>query len=523
MPKGGKITGMDTKSLSISKMQPEDTGPYTCLVRMSGVATSVETLPFHIVLRYKPVVTLRAIDQGIVSGAVSEQITAINSTTRFSATGLPPGVTISATGVLTGRPGRPGQYKPKITATNLAGNSPPVEFEWNIADFPLTARGVWTGIVERKTGLNTDFGGRLKITVSNTGTYTGSITLGSKSYAWSSRIDALLNNTEPTTPFTISRGRLLSPLTGNITLNLTTDQLSGSITDGTHTSTFKAFRNPWSATNKPVLVTTAYNSALEVPSPLVLNPIYPQGHGHVKLTISTTGTVIWAGKLADATTLTGSTTLGPLGETSIHSMLYVNTGSIQGWGTVTLATGLVDGDVNWLKSPQLPTSTTRSYKTGIPLHSLTIRGAQYSRPVVPTMIIDLDPQPLTGPLINNAKLRFTGLPMLMPLEQSFKVTKSNTATVPSLAAENPQNVRLSLNAATGTISGTFSFRNDDPFDTTAPYAQILRTETYSGLIVTRAGLNQGIGYFNLVELPDTVGEKATTTPSLSGKVELIKP
>ena len=523
IPKGGKISGMDSKTLSITNMQPEDTGPYTCVVRMSGIAETIETLPLTVELRYKPIVTPRSLDDGIVSGAVNEQISAIHGTTRFTATGLPPGVSISPSGLLTGRPGRLGIYKIKITATNLAGSSPPMEFEWDIKDFPLAARGTWTGIVQRDSGLNTGLGGRVKLTISNTGTYTGTITLGAKTYSWASRIDALLNNANPTTPFAISRGRVLTPLTGNLLLNLSTDRLSGAISDGSNTATFEAFRNPWSATNKPVQASTAYNAALEVPEALALNAAYPQGHGHVKMTVGTTGIVSWAGKLADATTLTGSSTLGLLGETSFHAMLYSNTGSAQGWSTITLDSGLVDGTMDWFKSPQPDKSTTRTYKSGIPLHSLKVRGARYLRPASLAMILDLDSQPATGPLTNNAKLRFTGLPLFTRLDQTFKITQSLTAVMPTLILENPQGVRLSFSATTGTLSGTFSFSDDDPNDSTLPYAKILRIGSFSGLLVTRPDLNQGIGYFNLAELPDTVGEKSTSTPIISGKAELTRP
>ncbi len=523
IPKGGKISGMDTKTLSITNMQPEDTGPYTCVVRMSGVADTIETLPVTLELRYKPVVTPRSIDDGIVSGAVNEQISAIHGTTRFTATGLPPGVSISPSGLLTGRPRKSGKFKAKITATNLAGSSPPVEFEWDIKDFPLEARGTWTGIVQRESGMNTDLGGRVKLTVSNTGTYTGTLTLGAKTYSWASRIDALLNNANPATPFTISRGRVLTPLTGNILLNLSTGRLSGTISDGSNTGAFEAFRNPWSAANKPVLANTSFNTALEVPDALVLLASYPQGYGHVKMTVSTTGIVTWAGKLADATTLTGSSTLGPLGETSFHSMLYSNSGSTQGWSTITLVSGLVDGTMDWFKSPQPAKSTTRTYKSGIPLHTLKVRGAKYIKPISSAMILDLDPQPETGPLINNAKLNFTGLPLTTTLEQTFKITKTLTTMMPTLITENPQSVRLTFSAATGTLSGSFNFSDDDPNDTTVPYAKILRTGSFSGLLVTRPDLNQGIGYFNLAELPDTVGEKSTTTPIISGKAELTRP
>ena len=50
---------------------------------------------------------------------------------------------------------------------------------------------------------------------------------------------------------------------------------------------------------------------------------------------------------------------------------------------------------------------------------------------------------------------------------------------------------------------------------------MLVTSIGSGLLITRPDLTQGIGFFNLAELPDTPGEKSTATPIVSGKVEVL--
>jgi hypothetical protein len=204
-------------------------------------------------------------------------------------------------------------------------------------------------------------------------------------------------------------------------------------------------------------------------------------------------------------------------------MLYANTGSAQGWSTITLASDLVDGSLSWFKAPQLATSTTRSYKGGIPLHSLIVKGARYTKPAIGTQIIGLDPLPAATSLINNARLRFTGLPLATPLEQLFQITATNTAKMPTLLTVNPQSARLTLNAVTGTLTGTFAFSDNDPYDVIAPIAKIARPATYSGLLITRHDLTQGIGFFNLAELPDVPGEKSTVTPIVSGKAEFVRP
>jgi GH25 family lysozyme M1 (1,4-beta-N-acetylmuramidase) len=51
----------------------------------------------------------------------------------FTATGLPPGVTISGAGQITGSPSVPGSYTPTMSATNGQGVSGSVSFGWDVA------------------------------------------------------------------------------------------------------------------------------------------------------------------------------------------------------------------------------------------------------------------------------------------------------------------------------------------------------------------------------------------------------
>jgi GH25 family lysozyme M1 (1,4-beta-N-acetylmuramidase) len=58
-------------------------------------------------------------------------------TPAFTATGLPPGMTISAGGQITGWPGTPGAYHPTVTAT-AGGTSGSVSFPWTVTTAPGT-------------------------------------------------------------------------------------------------------------------------------------------------------------------------------------------------------------------------------------------------------------------------------------------------------------------------------------------------------------------------------------------------
>jgi len=517
---GGRITGATTNTLNVNIATPADAGGYVCRVSLPGAAPVIDTLPAVVTIRQKPVVTPPTMTNGVISGIVSYTFTADNGASKFTATGLPPGVTFnSTTGVLSGRPTKVGTYAIIITATNSAGTGAPVTVLWTVEDFPLAARGVWNGLVERETVLNGGFGGRLTLTVATAGTYTGKITLGTKSYSWTSRVDALPGNAACTTPFTIVRPKPLTALSGSFTLNLATGTLTGTLTDGSAAvAALSATRCPWSSTFKATAYAASYNAALQLPAVLVGDPVYPQGDGHATLVITTAGAVTWTGKLADGTALTGSSTLGPLGQVSQHLMLYTNTGSSQGWSTLTSASGLLDGTLDWLKNPQIASSTTRSYKAGIPLHVLTLRGAKFIKPATGQIVLGL-----AAPPPDNAELLFTGAPLAADIAQLFQISTTNVVKIPTTAVLNPQAVKLTLNATTGAISGSFTLKDNDPLDLTPPITLITRTANYSGVLVTRPDLTQGTGHFNLAELPDAPGEKATTTPIVSGKAKLGAP
>jgi subtilisin-like proprotein convertase family protein len=519
-PGGGIITGATGPTLSITAMQPADEGAYTCVISMAGVVEPIESNVTAVTLRVKPVLNAPNLSTGVRNSLVNFGFTASNSPTSFRITGMPAGVTFNTTtGALGGRPGKAGSYLLKVAASNAAGSSAEIQVPWTVDEFPTQAVGTWEGIMDRNADLNQKLGGRFRITVTTTGAYSGSLTLGTRSVSWKGFVDALSGGVNPTTPLSISLGRNVTPLTGSFKLDYGTKTLVGSFSDTRPTTltSFSAVQQTWSSKNRPVSVSTPYNTALLPPAEHLGVAAYPQGSGHAVLSLSTSGVVAWSGRTADDTTFTGSSALGAAGQTCLHVLLYSKFGSLQGWSTIALGSGLADGTLSWYKNR--PTATTRSYAAGIPEHGLTVRGARYTKPGTGVMLIGLTPPVLTTD--QNARLLFTGAPLAGPLQQTFHLTAANAVKMPAGATLNPQSVKLTLAAATGKFTGSIIFKDNDPFDVTPPIAIITRTAKFAGLLVTRPDLNQGIGAFNLAELPDTPGEKSTTSPILSGKVEIL--
>lgn len=526
---GGTITGATSATLNITSMQALDVGGYACVVGMTGLVETIETNATAITVTLKPTVVTPSFGTAVRGNAISIQLAASNNPTSYTVTGLPLGVTLNkTTGLISGRLTKPGNHTLYISATNSAGVGAVLPYSWVVEEFPVAAIGTWQGITDRNLDSNQNLGGKIKITVTSTGSCSGSLTLGAVTKPWSGYVQALPANANPTTAFTISMGTGKSPLTGTYTLDLTNKTFTGSFNTGlpVTTTAFNGVRAHWSATNKPVTAVTVYNNALELPGTLVGNAGYPQGTSYAVLSLSTAGVVTWSGKLADGSTLTGSSPLGSAGQTCYHGLLYTNTGSAQGWANINIGTTLVDGSVDWFKAVQKPTSTTRSYKAGIPRHDLNLRGARYTKPATGAMILGLTKPVSTTSTTPNARLLFTGAslaPLVAPLEQLFQVTAVNGVKMPTKVADNPKAVRLTLATASGLLSGGFTLKDPDPLDLIAPVAVISRAATYNGLIVPHPDINQGVGFFNLAELADEVGEKNTTTKVVSGKMELTAP
>jgi hypothetical protein len=59
-------------------------------------------------------------------------LSASNSPTQWIVTGLPPGLRVSSSGVISGRVLAPGTYKLRIVASNATGSSAPVEVTWQV-------------------------------------------------------------------------------------------------------------------------------------------------------------------------------------------------------------------------------------------------------------------------------------------------------------------------------------------------------------------------------------------------------
>ncbi|TDU81409.1 astacin (peptidase family M12A) [Prosthecobacter fusiformis] len=518
---GATISGSGSKSLKITNMNALLAGAFTCQMRMGPKTPATSNwAPVYgnngdtnVSVIEKPVISTPVLPSHIVSETVDIPILVSNSPTKVSVSGLPAGVVYNTiTRKLTGKATAPNKmvkgiaqpYQIKISATNTAGTVVAGPFPWNITSLDTRAEGSYNALIDRNLALNGTtgnthgFGGTFKTTITNTGALSGTLKLGSVSYSFKGALNAYQptvddEDVNPTASITITRKSPLPSIGITLDFDLTAGSVTGTVTAGAALAPLNGCK---------AIISTAYeglhNAALFIDPTLTTNTDYPQGSGYATLKVSKTAVVTWGGKLSDSTAIVGSFPVGVGGLVPLNAMMYSNTGSVQGWVTITSSNHHVDGSVNWYKAQQ---NTTFSYKAGIPPHNLTVTGGLYEpKNVSLYSMLGLS----AGEA--NTQTAFSKGGLGSPLTKTFKITADNKLTVPV----HDIALSLKITPATGLITGSFT---QPGLTLSKP-----RKATVYGAIIPR--LNKGHGFFVLPELPTP---PATTAPILSGKVEIGAP
>lgn len=529
------VSGVDRAKLVITKVKATAAGVYSCRLRMpdaaGGAAIEQSGSEHSVTVTLKPVVDDLVFGPWRVGGAIADQVTAQNHATRFAVSGLPRGVIInSATGLLTGKPRLARPYRLVVTAFNSAGRSEPKAFDVLCEDFAPKAQGSFDGIIERGA-LNLQLGGGIKATVTSTAAFSGRLSLGRATHRFGGVLDTL-PGPNATAAVVIRRGRVLPVLTLTLQFDAATGELTGAVADGAQPAVeLLARRNPWHRRNQPATgLEGTYTAAIRPllqplldvePVELLLGnesipqppPNIPMGAGFVTAKVSSAGVVSWAGRLADGSVLTRTSTLSDSGQSSFHALLYGGTGSTQGWNEWTEPGDeseevQVDGEWDWFKQIQLSSKVT-NYRGGFPLHELEVTGGKYLPPMRGERVLEIAAEPE-----RNARLSFVegGIQQAsMGAAASVDFTLNTANKMEALpTSENVTMTRLTrLVANTGSFQGQFVLR--DPRPGGGP--ELPRRVTFFGMLVPRLG--KGFGYFLLPELTEL-----KPVPVLSGRVAL---
>lgn len=439
----------------------------------------------------------------------------------YAVKNLPPGLKANLTakvnsdgrnpGVIYGTPTTSGSFRVELSATTTLGATPPANLMMHVSNpFSQTMDGYslagqFSGVID-PSALSGSLGGTLVIKTTTSGTFTGTLTLGSVKYSISGRFDG---TTGVAAPITIIRK---APFVTNLTLALTMDLsatsatrggITGTLSDGGPPEPVAAFREVWSKTLPAAYFAdvkgSVYNTALFIDSAHLNDDGYPQGVSYARITTDQLGKAAVAGKLADGTGITGSAIIWPDGQVPLFLPLYTSKGSLV--GTLQLGTGfaedlVVDNDITGSLDWKRPAITGKLYSTGFTTR-VDATGGVYAAPVKGSRVLDL------GSAASHATVVLNLMKGGLSGTVSANLTVSTANLVTGITPNN-NTIKITFTPATGLMAGEFAVG--------------VRKAKLEGLILPANPLNDSEAY-GFFLLPGA----AAADPTLSGFVFIGRP
>ena len=398
--------------------------------------------------------------------------------TSYSIKGLPAGLTVSTvTGGISGRPAKSGTFQVTAAAKNAFGTGPVATFTLTVKALPTSMAGTYAGLV----GINSDrltedflaekLRGAAQMTVSAAGAISGSLRLADGTYAFRGVFakDALGYYYEASIKHKDGRVSVFQ-IWPYQDVALAQQGYRGLLFSDTERQELMLTRDGW-AGNRSALAEYAGYYTVALPGQLAFSgATYPTGVGYVTVNLNASGVATLAGVMGDGTAWSGSATAYPAPDGNglivpLFASLYTGAGQV--WGTLRIApqaTGkydntmesyaaayvsdqsyVEDGGLLWVAKAR---SASRLYPDGFCL-GLTVSGGYYN----------------TGAMTHEARLSKAGHMLYLSFDTlsswsddpSVTVALSDsTVWLPSGAAANPCGTTLSINTATGLISGRFA-------------------------------------------------------------------
>jgi uncharacterized repeat protein (TIGR02543 family) len=304
---------------------------------------------------------------------------------------------------------------------SLTSTSNKISFK--MADgYSLTANFVpnpFSAVTNTYQGLiNTSIGaGMVKIVSTGSGKFFGKLILdgAAQSFTGKFALDGTAQVTVPT-----SDG---GTLTFNLQLDLTggSNQITGSVTDGTDTAALSLDGKAYDAKNNPATEAGRYTMVL----PADKNSNAPAGNGFAVVKISKSGLALITGKLADGTSFVTSSFLNADGHLTVYVPLYKKSGYLAGDLVFSAQSGSdFSGILTWA-GPAFSAS-------------LNVIGSAY---------------------VNDGALTFSGAASVTlqggDLSNSVDATVQISGNTITADAPNTAQLQLKVNATSGVITGKF--------------------------------------------------------------------
>ncbi len=329
-------------------------------------------------------------------------------------------------------------------------------FQANFALNPFgQAASTFNGLFFDPNGISPQSAGSFSLVLTPNGKFTGSLQLGTGRLSLKGQFDGAGNATN-----TIARG-MQSSLTVGLQLELgSLDQITGSVSDGTHTASLLADRAAFDGRQN--IAPQAGQYTMIIPGSSGSSSL-PGGDSYATVTVDKAGKIKLAGSLADGTKLTQSAAVSKNGDWPFFVSLYGGNGAILAWLTfLTTPTNDVNGDLVWVK-PSV--ATAKFYPAGFNFMTRAL-GFHYHPPAAGSTLFNF----------SNGTLVLAGGDLSQPITNSITIGANNRVM-------NLSSNRLTLSFKTAT--GLFTGRVVKPGTT--------QTLSFNGVALPDVEL--GMGYF----------------------------
>ena len=346
-----------------------------------------------------------------------------------------------------------GNFTVTVTADNINSDGVPGDADPLDQDFALVVyngaatpsspanfaavSGVYQGLVQSNSP-SQQTSGIISITAGTTGAFSAKLTMSGASYSFRGGFN---NNGDGLS--VIARAGATS-LTVILHIDLTngTDQITGTVSDGTFTSAVTANLSVFNSRSNPATLYQGTYTVLLPPNPGDTGPGFPQGYGYGTLTVDAGGRIRFSATLGDGTRVSQSAVVSKEGTWPVYLALYAKQGSLLGWVTFTNVVGVSDlgGTLNWFK---LPTLGAKFYPNGFTIQTALL-GSQYAAPTTGTPALTVSNAACNLLVTSGAGDLASFVSNSMTLAANNKVSACGT-----------NGCKLTITARTGLFSGSF--------------------------------------------------------------------
>ncbi len=237
--------------------------------------------------------------------------------------GLPKGLKFNAkSGMLVGRPTTPGQFTLLMTIVDSAGNRVRVPLTVEVGAFPTWATGQLVASVAPPRPATTTplgLGAMVRLAVSKTGAYTGTLTLARGAYRFRGMLEGSIEASFNDAPVILQQ---TIPLKGSadpivLKLEIGPDGPEGEVRLGSETGQITSgWQSAWSSKYRPLWLPAKQTVSLVSGSDLTARNV-----GLLNLSALKTGFLAWAGVVMDGQKVKGSLPVSGDGQAAVHNFL----------------------------------------------------------------------------------------------------------------------------------------------------------------------------------------------------------